>query len=141
MATSTSPRRAGPSYETEEHGHGWVLFAGTMLMIAGALNFIYGIAAVSNSKFFIGDAKYVITDLKTYGWILLILGAIQFFAAFSIWNGTEWGRWVGVASAGLNAIFQLLAINGAPFLSVTLFAVDVLIIYGLVAYGGRRATA
>ena len=140
MATTT-PRRASPSYEVEERGHGWVLFAGTMLMIAGALNFIYGIAAVSSSKFYVGDAKYVITDLKTYGWILLILGAIQFFAAFSIWNGTQWGRWVGIASAGLNAVFQLLAINGAPFLSLALFAVDVLIIYGLVAYGGRPSTA
>jgi hypothetical protein len=140
MATTT-PRRGSAAYELEEHGHGWILFAGTMLMIAGALNFIYGIAAVSSSRFYVANAQFVITDLKTYGWFLIILGAIQFFAAFSIWNGTQWGRWVGVASAGLNAIVQLLAINGAPFLGLALFAVDVLIIYGLIAYGGRPSTA
>jgi hypothetical protein len=141
MATTTSPRRGSPSYEAEERGHGWVLFAGTMLMIVGGLNFIYGIAAVSNSKFYVRDAQYVISDLKTWGWVLIIVGAIQVFAALSIWNGTEWGRWVGIASAGINALTLLLAVNAAPFLALALFSVDILVIYGLIAYGGRQSAA
>jgi hypothetical protein len=121
-----------------EHGYGWVLFAGIMLMVVGMLNFIYGIAAVSNSKFYARDVTYILSDLNTYGWVLLIIGAIQFCLAFAIWAGTEWGRWLGVLSAGVNAIVQLLFIPSYPFASLAVFSIDILVIYGLVAYGGHR---
>ena len=130
--------RTGDYYGEESPGYGWVLFAGTMLAIVGTLNFIYGIAAIDDSTFFAANAKYVITDLNTWGWVVLGVGAIQFLAAFGIWAGSEWGRWVGIVSAGANAIVQMFFISGFPLLSVTLFAVDILVIYGLVAYGGHR---
>jgi hypothetical protein len=123
------------------HGYGWVLFAGIMLMVVGMLNFIYGIAAVSNSKFYARDVTYILSDLNTYGWILLIIGVIQFCLAFAIWAGTEWGRWLGVLSAGVNAIIQLLFIPSYPFASLAVFSIDLLVIYGLVAYGGHRVRA
>jgi hypothetical protein len=125
----------------DEHGIGWVIFAGTMLMIVGILNFIYGIAAISNSKFYVRDAQYIVSSLNTWGWIILIIGVLQFFAAVSIWGGTEWGRWVGVLTAGVNAIAQLIFLPAYPFLSLALFAVDILIIYGLLAYAGRKGPA
>lgn len=53
--------------EAAEHGYGWVLFAGLMLALAGTLNFIYGIAAVSNSKFYARDVTYILSNLNTYG--------------------------------------------------------------------------
>jgi hypothetical protein len=129
-----------PAYSDPEaeHGYGWVLFAGIMLMVVGMLNFIYGIAAVSNSKFYARDVTYILSDLNTYGWVLLIIGAIQFCLAFAIWAGTEWGRWLGVLSAGVNAIVQLLFIPSYPFASLAVFSIDILVIYGLVAYGGHR---
>ncbi|HYV15315.1 MAG TPA: hypothetical protein VE972_04790 [Conexibacter sp.] len=125
----------------DDHGIGWVIFAGTMLMIVGILNFIYGIAAISNSKFYVRDAQYIVSSLNTWGWIILIIGVLQFFAAISIWGGTEWGRWVGVLTAGVNAIAQLIFLPAYPFLSLALFAVDILIIYGLLAYAGRKGPA
>jgi hypothetical protein len=129
-----------PAYGDPEasHRYGWVLFAGIMLMVVGMLNFIYGIAAVSNSKFYARDATYILSDLNTYGWILLIVGAIQFCLAFAIWAGTEWGRWLGVLAAAVNAITQLLFIPSYPLASLALFTIDILVIYGLVAYGGHR---
>ena len=121
-----------------DRGLGWLVFAGIMLSIIGILNIVYGIAAIDTSSFYTANAHYVITDLKTWGWIVLGVGAIQFLAAFGIWAGSEWGRWVGIISAGANAIVQMLFIAGSPLLSVSLFAVDILVIYGLVAYGGHR---
>jgi hypothetical protein len=129
--------RADVAYD-EDRGLGWLVFAGIMLSIVGILNIVYGIAAIDKSTFFAVDAKYVITDLNNWGWFLLIVGAIQFLAAFGIWAGSEWGRWVGIVSAGANAILQMFFIPAFPLLSVTLFAVDILVIYGLVAYGGHR---
>ena len=40
------------TYE-QDRGDGWVLFAGMMIMIAGFLNVIYGIAAIDDSAFFV----------------------------------------------------------------------------------------
>jgi hypothetical protein len=81
----------------------------------------------------------VISDLKTWGWFLLILGAIQFIAAFGIFTGSELAKWIGILSAVGNAIVQMLALPGYPFLSLAIFTIDILVIYGLVAHGGRKA--
>src|SRR4051812_14787015 len=112
--STTSRSRAGTAgapqsdpYE-EPRGYGWLIFAGTMLAIVGTLNFIYGIAAISNSKFYARDVTYVISNLNTWGWFLLFVGGLQFAAALSIFGQAAWGRWVGIATAGVNAILQML---------------------------------
>jgi hypothetical protein len=121
-----------------ESGAGWVLFAGTMVAIAGVLNVIYGIAAIDQSQFFTANAHYVVTNLKTWGWIVTIVGLVQLIASVSIWNRREFGRWIGVISASLNMILMLLWLPGSPFLALAVFGIDILVIYGLLTYGGRR---
>jgi hypothetical protein len=125
----------------EDKGTGWVLFAGIMLMTLGVLDVIYGIAAIGNSHFFVHNTHYVFGSLNTWGWVTLLVGAVQVMAAFSIWAGGSFGKWVGIVIAGLSAIAALLAIPAYPFLSLAIFAVDILIVYGLVVYGGRRTSA
>ena len=117
---------------------GWLLFAGTMLAIVATLNFIYGVAAISDSDYYVKNADYLLTDLNTLGWALLVIGVVQFCAVVSIWGGTDWGRWVGVATAGINAIVQLLFLPSFPLPALAVFSLDVLVIYGLVVYGGQR---
>ena len=143
-ASSAGPAPAPASRRAEArsgHGSGWVSFAGTMLAIVGTLNIVYGIGAIDDAKVYVGDAEYVFAELKTWGWFLVIVGAVQFVAAFSIWNRAGWARWVGIGSAGANAVLQLLFMPAFPLLSLALFAVDVLVIYALIQYGGERAEA
>ena len=128
-----------PRDHEADHGQGWVTFAGIVLAVLGILNVIYGIAAIDDAHVYVGDQKYVFGDLNLWGWLLVLVGAVQFIAAFSIWNGTTWGRWVGILSASVNAILQLLWMPAFPFLALALFAVDILGLYALVQYGGRRA--
>ena len=125
------------NYADETSGDGWVAFAGMMLVMVGTLNVIDGIAAISNSTFFTENARYVISDLNTFGWIVLILGSCQVLAAFGVWAKTPGVRWFGITVAALNGIAQLLFIPAYPFWSLTLFTVDILVIYGLVAHGKR----
>jgi hypothetical protein len=120
-------------------GAGWLMFAGIMVLIVAVLNIIYGFAAIDGSKFFIEDEKFIISNLNTWGWIVLIIGVLQLFAAFSIWAGGEYGRWIGLITASFSAIAALLSIPGYPFWSLAIFAMDILIIYGLAAYGGQRS--
>ena len=122
----------------DARGQGLVTFAGVMLMIVAVLNTLYGLAAIDKANFFVADARYVFGDLSTWGWFLLALGVLQAFAAFAIWRGAAWGRWFGVACASVNAILQMLWIPAYPILAMTILALDIAVIYGLLAYGGRR---
>ena len=135
-ATSTS---AAGSAGYREQGSGWVLFAGIMIVTVGVLNLIYGIAAIGDSTFFVAGQKYILSGLNTWGWVMLILGVGQILAAFSIWAGNRFGRWFGITCAVLNAIAALLAIPAYPFWSLVVIAIDILVIYGLAAYGGDKA--
>ena len=119
-------------------GAGWILFAGVMIAIAGVMNTVGGIAALDSANFFTADARYIISDLNTWGWVLLILGIAQLVAAFSIWGGGEYGRWIGVGSASLNMIAQLFFNPAYPLWSLAIFSLDILVIYGLVVYGSRQ---
>ncbi len=140
LAEERSTDRASGGYPGE--GSGWVLFAGVMIMMVGILNVIWGIAAIDGSSFFVEDQRFILSDLNTWGWIVLVIGALQLAAALSIWAGGTFGRWFGIAAATCNAIAALLAIPAYPFWSLAIFAVDILIIYGLATYGGnRRVTA
>jgi hypothetical protein len=141
--TATPPNRESqyPPTDEAEKIAGWLLFAGAMVMIAGVLNVIYGIAGIGNAHWLEANTNYVFSNLKTWGWIVLIVGILQVTAAFSIWVGHEYGRWVGLMSAGLNSIVMLMFIPAYPFGALAVFAIDVLVIYGLAAYGGRGGVA
>jgi hypothetical protein len=143
---SSSPYTPAPGQERgafdydydDSRGQGLVTFAGVMLMIVGVLNCLYGIAAIDKANVFVNDARYVFGDLNTWGWFVLALGILQFFAAFAIWRGAPWARWFGVACASANAILQTLWIPAYPVLAITILTMDIVVIYGLLAYGGRR---
>ena len=129
------------SYLEDDYGQGLVTFAGVMIMIAAVLNTLYGIAAIDSANVFVANARYVFGDLNTWGWFVLALGVLQFFAAFAIWRGASWGRWFGVACASANMILQMLWILAFPILALTILALDIAVIWGLLAYGGRRRAA
>jgi hypothetical protein len=123
-----------------QHGDGWILLAGSMLLFAAVLNVIWGIAAIDDSSYFTGNSHYVIFDsLHTWGWFLLIVGVLQGVAAFSVWNRHTFGRLFGIACAFLNAMILLFTVNAFPFAAFMLFIVDFLVIYGLAVYGGRQS--
>ena len=130
--------RGGLDYSLyeDEAGYGLVTFAGVMLTIAATLNTLFGIAAIDGANVFVGDARYVFGDLSTWGWFLLALGVLQYFAAFAVWRGAAWGRWFGVACASINVILQMLWMFAHPILAMTIVVLDITVIYGLLA--GRR---
>jgi hypothetical protein len=128
---------ADPSTYDVDPGRAWIIFAGAMLALAGAANTVYGIAAVSNSHVFVRNAEYVAGSLKTWGWFLAIVGILQLLVAVGIWTATEWGRWGGVFAASVNMLILFVAVPANPTLAIILFFVDVVVIYGLLTYGGH----
>jgi hypothetical protein len=135
---STTPRVGEARGPTEGQGYGFVLFASILLVVVGCFNLIQGIAAVANSHVFTAHAHYVFANLKTWGWITLILGALQLLAAVGVLAGNQLARWFAVVVIGLNAIDQMFFIPAYPFWALTIIALDVVALYGLCAYGSRE---
>ena len=117
-------------------GLGRAVFVAILLLIAGALNIIYGIGAIADANFWVGENHFVLGNLHTWGWVLLSIGVIQIFGGFSLLAGGAFGRVVGIIGASLGAIGALLAVGGAfPFWALGVFAICVICIHGLVVYG------
>jgi len=117
-------------------GVGRAVFAATLLMIVGLINIIYGIGALDGANIFVDDQRYILTELNTMGWILIILGAIQIVGGLSLFVGNTFGRIIGLVGAGLGAIGALLSIgDGNPWWSLAVFALCIYIIQGILIYG------
>ena len=123
-------------------GAGRVVFAGTLLLIAGTLNIIYGIGALDDANIFVNDKRYIFTNLSTLGWVLILLGIIQLTGGFSLVAGNTYGRVIGIIAAGLGAIGALLSIGGAyPWWSLGIFALCIYVLHGIFVFGDdERAT-
>ena len=125
-------------------GTGRVIFAATLLLIVGTLNIIYGIGALDGANIFVNDQRYVLTNLNTLGWVLIILGVIQLGGGFSLMAGNTYGRVIGIIGGSLGAIGALLSIGGSyPWWSLAVFALCVYVVHGIFVYDGedRPATA
>lgn len=117
-------------------GTGRVVFAATLLLIVGTLNIIYGIGALDNANIFVGDRRFILDDLNTLGWVLIVVGLIQLTGGFSLASGNAYGRVIGIVAGTLGAIAALLSIGGAyPWWSLCVFALCIYVVHGIVVYG------
>ena len=140
MATEDVRGRDYPvtrTYDVDSTGSGWIGFAGIMLGLAGTWNLLEGILAIGSSRVYGDDAVFVFSDLNTWGWIMVVLGLAQLAAAFMIVSGSQLARWFGITAAFVNSIGQLYFLPAYPLWAMTMFAVDMLIIYALAVYGRR----
>ena len=136
---ATSAQRMDRGYADTLEGAGWVSFAGIMLILVGFFNVIDGIAAIANSDYLVNQLLFA--NLDAWGWFFLIFGIVQVFAGFAIMAGSAWAAMVGILSAFFNAIAQLSWARSYPVWAICAIVADVLVIYGLVVYGGRKAEA
>ena len=117
-------------------GTGRVVFAATLLVIVGTLNILYGIGALDGANIFVNDKRYILTDLNTLGWVLIVLGLIQLGGGFSLLAGNRYGRVIGIIGGSLGAIASLLSIGGAyPWWSLAIFFLCIYIVHGIFIYG------
>jgi hypothetical protein len=117
-------------------GAGRVLFAAIVLLMVGTINIIYGIGALDDANIFVNDNRFVLTNLNTLGWVLILLGLLQLAGGFSLAGGATFGRVIGIIAGSLGAIGALLSIGGAfPWWSLAVFALCVYVVHGIVVYG------
>ena len=122
-------------------GSGLVVFAAVLLLVVGFFNLIDGIVAIARSHVFVANAHYVVGDLRSWGWTVLILGVLQLLVAAGVVAGNQAARWTAVVLLGLDAIAQMMFLPAYPFWSLMIIAVDVVALWGLCAYGSRENLA
>ncbi len=117
------------------------MFAAILLLIAGTINVIYGFGALDDANIFVNDTRFILDNLNTLGWVLIVIGVIQLIAGFSLMAGNALGRVIGIVAGSLGAISALLSIGGAhPWWSLGLFALCIYIVHGIVIYGEDERT-
>jgi len=117
-------------------GAGRVVFAAILLLMVGTLNIIYGIGALDGANIFVGDQRYVLSDLNTLGWVLIVLGLIQLAGGLALLAGNTFGRVIGIIGGTLGAIGALLSVGGAyPWWSLAIFALCVYVVHGIIVFG------
>jgi hypothetical protein len=117
-------------------GTGRVVFAATMLLIIGFLNIVYGIGALDDANIFVGDTRFIFSNLHTMGWVLLLVGLLQLTGGFSLMAGNAYGRVIAIIAGSLGAIAALFSIGGAfPWWSLAVFALCIYVVHGVIVYG------
>jgi hypothetical protein len=123
-------------------GAGRVVFAAIVLLIVGTINIIYGIGALDDANIFVDDTRFILSNLNTLGWVLIILGVIQLTGGFSLMAGNTYGRVIGIIGGSLGAIGALLSIGGNhPWWSLGVFFLCIFVVHGIVVFGEDERAA
>ena len=113
---------------------GWVTFAGVMIFVVGVLNAFDGLVAITQTRYIernIGGELPITNNVKNWGWVELILGVILILVAFGVFSGANWARIVGIIAVSINLIFQFAYLGHYPFWSLTMIAIDIVVIFAL----------
>jgi hypothetical protein len=123
----------------DDHGSGWLTFAAIVLIFSGVMRIFDAIWAFRYK----GALPDHLTDsvfgdnLTTYGWIYLIVGAILILAGIGVLYRGQFSRWIGVIAAAIGGLSAVTWLPYYPLWSMVYIFLAVLVMYGLVAYGGR----
>ena len=114
---------------------GWVTFAGVTALVVGGYNALSGIAAISDDETLAAQANEVLygIDLTFWGWLWLLVGALQILAGVLVLRRNEWGRALGVTIAGLSALITVFVIFVFPLWAIAVLTLDALVLYGLLS--------
>jgi hypothetical protein len=123
-------------------GAGRVMFAAILLVLVGTLNIIYGIGALDDANYFVNDTRFVLDNLNTLGWVLIILGVIQLTGGISLMAGNAYGRVIGIVGGSLGAIGALLSIGQSnPWWSLAVFFLCIYVVHGIIVFGEDEGAA
>jgi hypothetical protein len=132
--TTTEPRTT--------RGTGWIIFAGIVMIIAGANMFINGLWALHASNAVVARFKDTLlfedSNLDTWGWIYVIVGGLVLLAGIFVFLRQRWAVMVGIVAATVQAIFAFFWIF-SPYWpgALVIIVIDMLVLHALVAYGQR----
>ncbi|MCU0279238.1 MAG: hypothetical protein MUE31_10150 [Candidatus Nanopelagicales bacterium] len=129
--------------ETQRSGMtGWVVFAGVLMIIGGALWAIQGFIAVfQNDVVILGEEGALFLNVTGWGWVHLILGLLLLLSGILVMRGNLFGRTMAAILASLSIIVNFIWLPVYPVWAIVVIAIDVFILYAVIVYGKEMKSA
>jgi hypothetical protein len=115
---------------------GWIGFAGMVMVILGGIDFFQGLIALFEDEYYaVTPSGFLVVDLTTWGWIMLLWGVLLVLAGLALLAGRAWARWLTIVLVTLNVFAQLgfLGNSQYPLWALTALALNVVVLYALTA--------
>jgi uncharacterized membrane protein (DUF2068 family) len=102
----------------------------------GILVAIQGFIALVDDDYYLQGSTTVTDNLTTWGWVLLIWGAIVAIAGWALIAAKGWARWFAIFAVSVNLIVQLGFDDkaGGYLWSLVVITPDIIILYALIAH-------
>jgi len=134
MSNQTTAQ-ANQSSHSSGAAHGFTVFAGVIMIMAGAFQAIAGLVGVFANEFYVATRNYLFQfDAISWGVIHLLVGLLVLFAGFAVISGKSWARMLGIVLVGLSALTNFTWIPYYPFWALLIIALDVVVIWALAVY-------
>jgi len=132
--TQNDPRQSGGEVS------GWAMaglvFAASMLTLAGTFQLLAGLVAIFNDDFYVVAANYTFDlDVSAWGWIHLIIGAAMVATGLGLFGGRTWAGMTAIVLAMLSALANFFFIPYYPIWALVVIALDVWVIWALTRPG------
>ena len=115
-------------------GRSWTVGVGVLLLVAAALNMIYGFEAIYNDDY-LAEEEFLFGPVTLWGWLAVGIGVAMLATALGLFARSGMAVLFGMLIAALNAVMHLLAIGANTWWSILVIVVDAVIIYGLNRHG------
>jgi hypothetical protein len=113
---------------------GWIVFAGTMIMVISSINIFEGLLAlINNERVVAAEGNFVIVDMTSWGWTLVLSGLVMLGIGIGLLAGAGWARIAAIVVIGVHAVAQVAWIGAYPIWSLLMIALDTIVLVALCA--------
>ncbi|WP_247702762.1 hypothetical protein [Streptomyces sp. F63] len=135
QASHTTARAHSSATRATTGPGGPAVFAGAVLLIAGILGVLQGIAAIANDDVFAEVGDYVFeVDLTGWGWLHLALGVLVAFTGYGVVQGASWARYTAIVLVALHLVANFLWLPYIPVWAIVLIGIDLVVLWALSAW-------
>ncbi len=128
----------GSGAEGESRMMGFVLFAGTIMILVGVFEVIIGMTALFFNGYFEATKDPLVTsDYDAWGWMHTVLGSVAILAGIGLYRGKLWARILGILFALTCAVVNLGFLSVAPFMSVTVIVLCIVCVFAITVHGAE----
>jgi hypothetical protein len=134
MSAQTEPRRS--KQPVSGWSTGGLVFAATMMTLAGTFQVLAGLVALFNDEFFVVTRNYTFDlDVTAWGWIHLILGLAVLTTGLALYGRRTWAGVAAIMFAMLSALSNFFFIPYYPVWALVVIGLDVWVIWALTRPG------
>ncbi|MET1051171.1 MAG: hypothetical protein ABWX65_00890 [Mycetocola sp.] len=119
----------------------WVRFAGVIMLVNGIFSIVQGLAAIigPDTYYAVVAGNLFLFNIAGWGWFNLAIGVLLVATAFGLFNESAWARTTALVLVVISSVIQLILVPVQPWWAIIVIAIDMTIIYALVARGEEIA--